>query len=62
VWREFGDIRGSEIRWGAGLGLRVETPVGPLRLEYGWKLKREWLSPTLRESSGEAFLSFGNAF
>jgi outer membrane protein insertion porin family len=47
----------SDLRWGAGLGLRYDTPAGPLRAEYGWKLDRE---PD--ESAGQFFLSFGIPF
>jgi outer membrane protein insertion porin family len=37
--------------------LRIRTPVGPLRLEYGWKLDRQE-----GESSGELHLSIGVPF
>lgn len=45
------------LREGAGLGLRVATPIGPLRLDYGWKLDRE-----SGESPGEFYLTIGSAF
>lgn len=57
VWPRWRDIRVPDFRWGAGVGLRVETPVGPFRLEYGWKLDRK-----PGESGGELLLSFGNPF
>ena len=57
VWAAWRDIRVGQMRWGAGIGVRVATPVGPLRLEYGWKLRR-----LPGESPGELFLSFGNPF
>jgi outer membrane protein insertion porin family len=57
VWREAGDVDLSRARWGAGLGLRYASPVGPLRLEVGWKLDREPF-----EDAYEAFVSLGNAF
>ena len=57
VWAARGDVRAGDLRWGAGFGLRVETPVGPIRLEYGWKLDR-----LPGESAGELFLSLGNPF
>jgi outer membrane protein insertion porin family len=57
VWASRGDVRAADLRWGAGFGLRVETPVGPIRLEYGWKLDRE-----PGESRGELFLALGNPF
>jgi len=57
VWASWRDIRPAGIRWGAGLGLRVDTPVGPLRVEYGWKLDR-----MPGDTPGELYVSFGNAF
>lgn len=62
VWREYGDIDARQIRWGGGLGVRVETPVGPLRLEYGWKLERKVIAAGRREPPGQLYLSFGNPF
>ncbi len=44
-------------RFTAGIGLRYDTPVGPVRLEYGHKLDREEGEP-----GGELFLSLGQAF
>lgn len=57
TWAGFEEVKTVDLRWGAGLGLRFDTPVGPLRLEYGWKLDR-----LPGESKGELFLSFGNPF
>ncbi len=45
------------LRYGAGLGLRYETPVGPLRLDYGFKLNRR-----PGESIGELHFTLGQAF
>jgi len=57
VWAEPSRVRVSDLRVGAGLGVRVDTPAGPLRLEYGLKLDRQ-----PEESRGELFLSFGVPF
>jgi outer membrane protein insertion porin family len=57
VWAEPGTVDLSDLRWGAGLGLRYETPAGPVRLEYGIKLDRK-----PEESRGELFFSFGVPF
>jgi outer membrane protein assembly complex protein YaeT len=57
VWAEPGLVRVGDLRYAAGLGVRVVTPAGPLRAEYGWKLDSE-----PGESSGEFFLSFGVPF
>ncbi len=45
------------LRRTAGVGLRYHTPVGPVRMEYGWILDRRE-----GEGSGEFYLSIGNAF
>jgi outer membrane protein insertion porin family len=57
VWAEPAAVDLGEVRWGVGVGLRVATPAGPFRLEYGHKLDRED-----GESSGEWYLSFGVPF
>jgi outer membrane protein insertion porin family len=57
VWAESSLVRWDDFRWGVGLGVRFDTPAGPLRLEYGRKLNRK-----RGESLGEVFLSFGIPF
>ncbi len=43
TWRRifsFSDQAGyKDMRWVVGLGVRITTPVGPVRLDYGWKLR-----------------------
>lgn len=57
VWRNPRDFDASQARWGAGVGLRWSSPVGPLRVEVGWKLDREpWEDPYVWS------ISLGNAF
>ncbi len=46
-----------KLRQTAGVGLHYHTPVGPVRMEYGWKLDREE-----GEGIGEFYLSIGNSF
>ncbi len=52
--------RGNEFKYpyrdSAGVGFRYQTPVGPLSLEYGFKLER---NRDLDESAGRFHLSFG---
>lgn len=57
VWPRWQDIKPGEAKLGAGVGVRYLSPIGPLRLEIGWKLDREH-----GESPYEIFLSFGNPF
>ncbi|NJD57749.1 MAG: outer membrane protein assembly factor BamA [Nitrospirae bacterium] len=57
VWVKVSDFKPSDIKYTAGLGLRYGTPVGPLRVDYGYKLNKE-----KNESSGELHFSIGHAF
>jgi outer membrane protein insertion porin family len=57
VWESPSTVRFEDIRWGAGLGFSLDTPAGPIRVEYGWKLDRE-----PGEKVGQLWLSFGIPF
>lgn len=57
VWIKTGDINMSDIKFTAGVGLRYNTPVGPVRIDYGRKLQKE-----AGESAGEIHFSIGHAF
>jgi outer membrane protein insertion porin family len=39
VWRNSGDIQLNQFRWSVGTGLRYITPVGPARIDVGYKLR-----------------------
>jgi len=41
VWREIEDFNPGEVKFAAGLGIVLLTPVGPLRFDYGVKLNKE---------------------
>lgn len=56
VWVNTSDMRLS-FKYTAGAGLRYSTPVGPLRIDYGRKLRRDE-----GESGGELHFSIGHAF
>ncbi len=56
VWKTAENIETS-LRHTVGGGLRYSTPVGPVRVDYGYKLSRE-----SDESAGEVHFSFGHAF
>jgi outer membrane protein insertion porin family len=57
VWESPSTVRFEDVRWGAGLGFSLDTPAGPIRIEYGFKLDRE-----PGESTGQWWLSFGIPF
>jgi len=57
VWIERSDVSTGDLRCSAGAGIRYKTPVGPLRLDYGYKIDRR-----VDESVGELHFSIGHAF
>lgn len=57
VWVNIGDFSPTDLKYTAGLGIRYMTPVGPLRVDYGFKLNRD-----PGESAGEFHFSVGHAF
>ena len=57
VWSRVGDIDIPNFKYTTGVGLRYKTPVGPVRIDYGFKLNRE-----KGESRGEIHFSIGHAF
>ena len=57
VWRSFRTIHFSDIRIAPGLGLRIDTPIGIVRFDYGVNV-----FPRPGESVGAFFVSIGQAF
>ncbi|MEK7283595.1 MAG: outer membrane protein assembly factor, partial [Acidobacteriota bacterium] len=57
VYRTLADYDVGDLRHIAGFGLRLSTPIGPFRVEYGALLDREPDEPR-----GELFFSIGQAF
>jgi outer membrane protein insertion porin family len=57
VWNDAANIGLEDMRVGAGPGLRFGTPVGPLRLDLGYKINRNRGEETWR-----LHFTLGNAF
>jgi outer membrane protein insertion porin family len=57
VTRTVGDLGRAAFKTGVGVGLRVGTPVGPLRLDVGYPL-----NPIPREGRWQLYFSIGYPF
>ncbi len=57
VYLETSDIALSDLRWSAGFGLRYRTPIGPIRLDWGYVLDHQ-----PGEARSRFHLSIGYAF
>ncbi|MCE5249880.1 outer membrane protein assembly factor BamA [bacterium] len=57
IWMNPGDFSLSDIRTAAGAGLRLNTPLGLARLDYGFNP-----DPRKGEPSGKLYFSMGQAF
>jgi len=57
VYFSLSDFDPTNLRHTLGGGLRLETPIGPIRAEYGWKLDREE-----GESSGQFHFAIGAVY
>ncbi len=38
VWAKTSGVDFSELKAGAGIGLRINSPIGPIRMDYAWRL------------------------
>jgi outer membrane translocation and assembly module TamA len=56
------DLDLTDLRGAAGFGVRIGTPVGPIRLDLGFKLDRRELSPGRLERRSIWHISLGQAF
>ena len=58
------DIDLTELRGSVGFGIRWKSPLGPFRIDYGFKIHRQPISlaPPVLESRGQWWFSFGQAF
>ena len=57
VWTDVQQISTGTTGFGTGLGIRYDTPIGPIRLDYGF-------APTWSNSlkRGKVYFAIGQAF
>ena len=60
VWRKMSDIGNGGFKSGMGLGLRIKTPIGPIRLDYGIPLNKQ--AGEDEKKSGRIHFSMGGGF
>ena len=56
------DLDLGQLRAAAGFGIRYQSPVGPIRIDLGFKLDRRELSPGRLERRSVLHISLGQAF
>ena len=62
IYKYASDIRLDELRFTSGVGVRYRSPIGPLRVDWGWKLDTQLLMTGGRERSNVLHISLGQAF
>ena len=62
VFRYAGDIRLNDLRVTTGVGFRYRSPIGPLRVDWGFKVSTRLLLTGGREGSNVLHISLGQAF
>jgi outer membrane protein insertion porin family len=62
VFKHASDIRLQEMRFTSGVGFRYRSPIGPLRVDWGWKLSTRLELTGGRERSQILHISLGQAF
>jgi len=59
VWSEYEDFKVKDLKSGVGIGIRVKTPLGPIRLDYGYPLD---LGPGEEKKKGKFHFSISRGF
>ncbi len=58
AFEDYGEFDLGDLRVGAGIGIRLELPIGPIRLDYGWPIDRD----EFQSSSGRFDFNIGYSF
>lgn len=59
VWSKVSDFGKSGFKSGMGLGVRIKTPIGPMKLDYGYPLDSE---PGEEGKQGKFYFSMSHGF
>jgi outer membrane protein insertion porin family len=62
VFKNASDIQLNQLRVTSGIGFRYRSPIGPLRVDWGWKVSTRLLLTGGRERSNVLHISLGQAF
>ncbi|MCX7836225.1 MAG: BamA/TamA family outer membrane protein [bacterium] len=58
VWKNYTDYGKFPLQTSTGIGMRLRTPIGPIRMDVGWKTRKnpfhESMKPVLHIAIGEA--------
>jgi len=52
TWDKAEEVKLEDLQYGKGLGVRLNTPIGQIRLDYGWD----------DQEQGMTHFSLGNTF
>lgn len=58
TYEDFGKFDLQDLRTGVGVGIRLELPIGPIRLDYGWPIDRD----KFQDSKGRFDFNIGYSF
>ena len=58
VWEDLEDFGQGDYKQGVGTGIRIKTPIGPLRLDWGYPLDENYDDP----QEGEFYFSVSHGF
>ena len=62
MFKRASNLNLGELRGSIGFGLRYKSPIGPLRVDLGFKLSPQTLVSGGRERLTALHISFGQAF
>jgi outer membrane translocation and assembly module TamA len=62
VFKQATDIDLGRLRAAAGFGLRFQSPIGPIRVDLGFKINRQEITPGRLEEPKAWHISLGQAF